>query len=82
MEHGKRYSLIIDFFIYDNEYSVKLADFSSGEIIEGTEEQNLDLLDMIEKVEEKKNRFFIVQMENYVFDINENQVYDRVVEIN
>lgn len=82
MEHEKSYSLIVDYFISDNKYSVMLADFSSGEIIEGTEEQNLDLLDMIEKVEEKKNRFFIVQMENYVFDINENQVYDRVVEIN
>ena len=58
-----------------------LADFSSGEIIEGTEKQNLDLLDMIAEVEEKKNRFFIVQMENYVFDINENQVYDKVIEI-
>lgn len=81
MEHEKSYSLIVDYFISDNKYSVMLADFSSGEIIEGTEEQNLDLLDMIEKVEEKKNRFFIVQMENYVFDINENQVYDRVVEI-
>lgn len=58
-----------------------LADFSSGEIIEGTEKQNLDLLDMIAEVEEKKNRFFIVQMENYVIDINENQVYDKVIEI-
>lgn len=81
MEHEKSYSLIVDYFISDNKYSVMLADFSSGEIIEGTEEQNLDLLDMIEKVEEKKNRFFIVQMENYVFDINENQVYDKVIEI-
>lgn len=81
MEHEKSYSLIVDYFISDNKYSVMLADFSSGEIIEGTEEQNLDLLDMIEKVEEKKNRFFIVQMKNYVFDINENQVYDKVIEI-
>lgn len=81
MEYEKSYSLIVDFFINDNEYSVMLADFSSGEIIEGTEKQNLDLLDMIAEVEEKKNRFFIVQMENYVFDINENQVYDKVIEI-
>lgn len=81
MEHEKSYSLIVDYFISDNKYSVMLADFSSGEIIEGTEKQNLDLLDMIAEVEEKKNRFFIVQMENYVFDINENQVYDKVIEI-
>lgn len=81
MEYEKSYSLIVDFFISDNEYSVMLADFSSGEIIEGTEKQNLDLLEMIEEVEEKKNRFFIAQMENYVFDINENQVYDKVIEI-
>lgn len=81
MKLGENYSLIVDFFISDNEYSVMLADFSSGEIIEGTEKQNLDLLEMIEEVEEKKNRFFIVQLENYVFDINENQVYDKVIEI-
>lgn len=81
MEHEKSYSLIVDYFISDNKYSVMLADFSSGEIIEGTEKQNLDLLDMIAEVEEKKNRFFIVQMENYVFGINENQVYDKVIEI-
>ena len=81
MKLGENYSLIVDFFISDNEYSVMLADFSSGEIIEGTEKQNLDLLEMIEEVEEKKNRFFIAQMENYVFDINENQVYDKVIEI-
>ena len=81
MEHEKSYSLIVDYFISDNKYSVMLADFSSGEIIEGTEKQNLDLLDMIAEVEEKKNRFFIVQMENYVIDINENQVYDKVIEI-
>lgn len=82
MEFGESYSLIVDYFISDNKYSVMLADFSSGEIIEGTEEQNLDLLDMIEKVEEKKNRFFIVQLENYVFNEKQNQVYDKVVEIN
>lgn len=82
MNLGESYSLITDHFISDNKYSVMLADFSSGEIIEGTEEQNLDLLEMIEEVEEKKNRFLIVQLENYVFDINENQVYCKVVEIN
>lgn len=82
MSFGKRYSLIVDYFISDNKYSVMLADFSSGEIIEGTEEQNLDLLDMIEEVEEKKNRFFIVQIENYVFNEKQNQVHDKVIEIN
>lgn len=82
MEFEESYSLVVDYFISDNKYSVMLADFSSGEIIEGTEKQNLDLLDMIAEVEEKKNRFFIVQLENYVFDEKQNQVYDKVIEIN
>lgn len=82
MEHEKRYSLIIDFFIYDNEYSVKLADFSSGVIIEDTQVKCLDMLDMLKEVEEINRRFHIAQIENYVFDINYNQVYSRVDEIN
>ena len=82
METEKSYSLIIDFFINDNEYSVMLADFSSGELIEDTKVTSLDLIDMLKEVEERKSSFSIVQMENYVFDINVNQVYSRVVEIN
>ena len=82
MEFGKEYSLIVNYFISDNRYSVMLADFSSGEILEGTIEQNLELLDMIEEVEVKMNRYFIVQVENYVFNTEENQVYDRLYEIN
>ena len=82
MEHEKRYSLVIDFFINDNEYSVMLADFSSGELIEDTQVKCLDMLDMLKEVEEIKRRFHIAQIENYVFDINYNQVYSRVVEIN
>ena len=82
MEHEKRYSLVIDFFINDNEYSVMLADFSSGELIEDTKVKWLDMLDMLKEVEEIKRRFHIAQIENYVFDINYNQVYSRVEEIN
>ena len=82
METEKSYSLVIDFFINDNEYSVMLADFSSGELIEGTKVKYLDLLDMLKEVEERKSKFSIVQIENYVFDINYNQVYSRVDEIN
>ena len=82
MEHEKRYSLVIDFFINDNEYSVMLADFSSGELIEDTQVKCLDMLDMLKEVEEIKRRFHITQIENYVFDINYNQVYSRVEEIN
>ena len=82
MERRESYSLIIDFFIADNEYSVMLADFSSGELIEGTKVKYLDLIDMLKEVEELKSKFSIVQMENYVFDINVNQVYSRVVEVN
>ena len=82
METEKSYSLVIDFFINDNEYSVMLADFSSGELIEDTEVTSLDMLDMLKEVEEIKRRFHIAQLENYVFDINYNQVYSRVVEIN
>lgn len=82
MEHEKRYSLVIDFFINDNEYSVMLADFSSGELIEDTQVKCLDMLDMLKEVEEIKRRFHIAQIENYVFDINYNQVYSRVEEIN
>ena len=81
MENRESYSLIIDFFINDNEYSVKLADFSSGEIIEDIKVTCLDMIDMLKEVEELKSRFTIVQIENYVFDINVNQVYSRVVEI-
>lgn len=81
MEHRESYSLIIDFFIADNEYSVMLADFSSGEIIEDIKVTCLDMIDMLKEVEELKSRFTIVQIENYVFDINYNQVYSRVVEI-
>ena len=81
MEHRESYSLIIDFFIADNEYSVMLADFSSGEIIEDIKVTCLDMIDMLKEVEELKSRFTIVQIENYVFDINVNQVYSRVVEI-
>ena len=81
MEKGKSYSLIVDFFINDNEYSVMLADSPSGEIIEDTKVTCLDMIDMLKEVEEIKNRFTIVQMENYVYDINVNQVYSRVVEI-
>ena len=82
METEKSYSLVIDFFINDNEYSVMLADFSSGELIEDTKVTSLDMLDMLKEVEERKSRFHIAQLENYVFDINYNQVYSRVVEIN
>ena len=82
MEPEKRYSLVIDFFINDNEYSVMLADFSSGELIEDTQVKCLDMLDMLKEVEEIKRRFHIAQIENYVFDINYNQVYSRVEEIN
>ena len=82
METEKSYSLVIDFFINDNEYSVMLADFSSGELIEGKKVKYLDLLDMLKEVEERKSKFSIVQIENYVFDINYNQVYSRVDEIN
>ena len=82
METEKSYSLVIDFFINDNEYSVMLADFSSGELIEDTKVTSLDMLDMLKEVEERKRRFHIAQLENYVFDINYNQVYRRVVEIN
>lgn len=82
MEIRESYSLIIDFFINDNEYSVKIADFSSGEIIEDIKVTCLDIIDMLKEVEELKSKFSIVQMENYVFDINYNQVYSRVDEIN
>ena len=82
METEKSYSLIIDFFINDNEYSVMLADFSSGELIEDIKVTCLDMIDMLKEVEELKSRFTIAQIENYVFDINVNQVYSRVVEIN
>ena len=81
MENRESYSLIIDFFINDNEYRVKIADFSSGEIIEDIKVTCLDMIDMLKEVEELKSRFTIVQIENYVFDINVNQVYSRVVEI-
>lgn len=82
METEKSYSLIIDFFINDNEYSVMLADFSSGELIEDIKVTCLDMIDMLKEAEELKSRFTIAQIENYVFDINVNQVYSRVVEIN
>ena len=81
MENRESYSLIIDFFINDNEYSVMLADFPSGEIIEDIKVTCLDMIDMLKEVEELRSKFSIVQMENYVFDINYNQVYSRVVEI-
>lgn len=81
MENRESYSLIIDFFINDNEYSVMLADSTSGELIEDTKVTSLDMIDMLKEVEELKSRFTIVQIENYVFDINVNQVYSRVVEI-
>ena len=82
MEYEKSYSLIVDFFISDNEYSVMLADFSSGELIEDIKVTCLDMIDMLKEAEELKSRFTIAQIENYVFDINVNQVYSRVVEIN
>ena len=82
MEPEKSYSLIIDFFINDNEYNVMLADYLSGELIEDTKVTSLDMLDMLKEVEERKRRFHIAQLENYVFDINCNQVYSRAVEIN
>ena len=82
MKYEKSYSLIVDFFINDNEYSVMLADFSSGELIEDTKITSLDMIDMLKEVEEGMSRFHIAQIENYVFDINDNQVYSRVVEIN
>lgn len=82
MGNRESYSLIIDFFINDNEYSVMLADFSSGEIIEDIKVTCLDIIDMLKEVEELKSKFSIVQIENYVFDINYNQVYSRVDEIN